>query len=729
MSWCNRVVFAALAGAILCTGSLARAAPMRVAVLDFENSSADRSLDSLGKGLQSMFMTDLAQVSALQIVERARLADVQRELKLGRSRGFDPKTAARVGKLAGASHLVTGTFTIAGKKMRMDCRLFAVDSGAVLLSEKAEGEADGFFEVQKGLVKRVLEAVSVRLEPKERAALMRVQTADLGALTAFSKGLALGDDRRYEDALEAIKEARRRDPDFKLAETTQAEYERLVAELRTEAVAINLRDKAAARSKTREATKIESAALEQLYAYAGRKGDTAREERLAALGALAGWLSAARPSPSAPPAISDGFTKNCMADAYTQRYLGEALRLYPKVPLVPKRPDEGLVLYKDEFAPEFQKILQRRRAPTRRDLLPTADELDPVLDRLRLLPPDRADLHQRLYKVMAALGPEPDWKVAHLMEIGYTWRQATAFDRSTDLFKQAADASTGTQRAHTLTKVADEIELNKTLSAALKKASTPVDREVVHWAVGRRQYEESSLSEGKRRPHDMRAFPITQTQDGAQYHGPLLLGKHPVWQFGFYEHALTSGPRRDGVKISELRYFWDSRTPPWSENIAVLDCSPRKDFAMRFTASFSPPADFKPSKVPAPSAEAVAAGIDPRRPVVGVVFGIARPVCCETEGYAVLVAPDAVKLVRVHGNPPELKAPERYAKKVLEEQKVDLGGGEIEVSIEVSGASIQIRAGGKSLTLRAPEEREGYTGLYFGGHGFAGVSDVSLSRS
>jgi TolB-like protein len=283
----------------------AQAAALRVAVLDFENASADRNLDPWGKGLQSMFITDLSEVSALQLVERARLVDVQRELKLGRSRAIDPSTAARLGKLLGASHLVAGTFTVAGKKLRMDLRLFSVESGAVLLSEKSEGETEAFFEVQKALVKRVVEAVSIRVEPKERAALMRAQTADLAAFNAFSSGLSLFDDRRYEEALEAIKEARRHDQDFKLAEITQAEYERVVAELRAEAVALSAREQAPARKAAREEARVEAAALKRLYDIAERKGDAAREERLVALGALASWLAGPRPQPSAPPAVPE----------------------------------------------------------------------------------------------------------------------------------------------------------------------------------------------------------------------------------------------------------------------------------------------------------------------------------------------------------------------------------------------------------------------------------------
>lgn len=708
----------------------APAGKMRVAVLDFENTGTDRGMDALGKGLQSMFMTDLGQVGALQIVERARLADVQRELKLGRSRGFDPKTASRVGKLAGASHLVTGTFTMAGKKMRMDCRLFSVEDGAVLLAEKSEGDADGFFEVQKGLVKKVLDAVSVRIEPKERAALMRVQTADLGALTAFSNGLALADDRRYEEALEAIKEARRRDQDFKLAETTQAEYERVVAELRTEAVALSVRDRAGARSKTQEATRVESAALGQLFALAARKGDGARGERVAALSALAGWLSARRPQPSAPPAIPDGFTRNCMADSAMQNYLAEALRLYPKVPLVPERPELDLVLQKDAFPDAFKKQVERAgRAPDRRHLFPSVGDTKHLVERLRLMPADAADFHHRIYKMVLSLGPPPEWRAEHLTELGFRYRQAARFDRSTELFKQAADASTGNQRARALQEAADEIELNKKLSQAMAAASTPLDREFVQAAVRSRGYELQGLSERRRDPEKIRRFPVSHTHDDSQFHGPLFLGKHPVWQFGLHEHALGSGPRRDGLRTSELRYFWDQRSPPWSENLAVLDCTPRKDHTARFSLSFTPPADFTPQKVPAPGAEAAAAGMD-RHAWVGWLFGVNHPECCEATGHAIMFAPDAVRLVQVTQNPLELKARDRYAKKVVEERKLDLGGpGPHKVSVKIAGDTIDVEVGGKAVKLRAPRERDGYYGIYFGGHGFVSVADVGVSGS
>ncbi len=725
----------ALCAFALCAAALsalsparASAAALRVAVLDFENASADRGLDPWGKGLQSMFITDLSEVSALQLVERSRLADVQRELKLGRSRAFDPATAARVGKLLGATHLVAGTFTVAGKQLRMDLRLFSVESGAVLLSEKSEGETDAFFEVQKDLVKRVVGAIAVRVEPKERAALMRPQTADLSAFKAYSSGVSLFDDQRYDEALAAIKEARRLDQDFKLAEVTEAEYERVVADLRTEAVALQVREQAQARRAAREESKVEAAALKRLYELAERKGDAAREERVVALGELVSWLGGSRPQPSAPPAVPDPFARSCMADAAAQSYLAEVLRPEVKAPMSPFRGSLDLLLQEGAFDGEFKKLVQQYRSAAERQAFPSPAALWNLTSRLHLSPAEHADLRDRLYRRIALRGPPAEWKVEHLMENARLYREAASFDRSTALFKQASQAASGADRdrAGVLQEVADEIELNQKLSQAQKKAATPEQVEVVERAVLSRRYELQQLGEGGRRGmRDAREFPISK--DDLQLRGPVLLGKHRVWEFGRYEHALTTGPRREGIRASELRYFWEQRDPLWSENLAVFDCAPRKDFTAKLTLSFTPPADFEAKRIPPASADAVAAGIDPSRPSAGVLFGVSHPTCCEASGYAVLFKAGAVQLVQLMENPPELKAHERYARKVLDEKPMALGGnGPVKVVVKVADGGVAVEAGKSSAQLKAPADRSGFYGLYFGGHGFASASDVEF---
>src|SRR5262245_41804324 len=117
-------------------GGAARAqprAPLRVAVMDFTPAATASEFDALGAGLQSMITTDLGEVPSIVLVERARLKDIQAELHLASSGAVDKATAARIGSLAGASHLLVGSFTVVGGRMRLDARIFVVGSGEIVL--------------------------------------------------------------------------------------------------------------------------------------------------------------------------------------------------------------------------------------------------------------------------------------------------------------------------------------------------------------------------------------------------------------------------------------------------------------------------------------------------------------------------------------------------------------------------------------------------------------------
>src|SRR5262245_500005 len=96
-----------IAAILLCASATARAEkpPIRLAVMDFSAASTAAEFEPLGVGLQSMITTDLGEVPAFVIVERARLKDIQSELSLQQSSAVDKTTAVKIGALAGASHL------------------------------------------------------------------------------------------------------------------------------------------------------------------------------------------------------------------------------------------------------------------------------------------------------------------------------------------------------------------------------------------------------------------------------------------------------------------------------------------------------------------------------------------------------------------------------------------------------------------------------------------------
>lgn len=85
---------AAITIALLVPCAQAIAAP-RVAVMSFTDASSETGYAALGKGLQSMLTSDLSQIPDLKLVERARLQELQKEIALGKTGGFDKKTTAR----------------------------------------------------------------------------------------------------------------------------------------------------------------------------------------------------------------------------------------------------------------------------------------------------------------------------------------------------------------------------------------------------------------------------------------------------------------------------------------------------------------------------------------------------------------------------------------------------------------------------------------------------------
>jgi TolB-like protein len=226
-----------LAMVLVCLGGVAHAAtekaPLRVAVMDFTPASTAAEFEPLGAGLQSMITTDLGELPTFVLVERARLKDIQAELHLSQTGAVDKATAAKIGSLAGASHLLVGSFTVVGGKMRIDARLFSVASGEVALSEKMEGAQSSFFELEQKLVRKIVDSVGVKLGRKEKADLAKPQTTDFEAFEKFSQGIALADDKKGPEAIAAMQAAVAKDPNFALAATKLSQFLTLFPSLPT----------------------------------------------------------------------------------------------------------------------------------------------------------------------------------------------------------------------------------------------------------------------------------------------------------------------------------------------------------------------------------------------------------------------------------------------------------------------------------------------------------------
>jgi TolB-like protein len=207
--------------------ALGQAKQVRIAVLDF-TAAAPGELEGLGAGLQSMVTTDLVSAPNVVLVERARLKDIQAELKLAQTGAVDPATAAKIGELSGATHLIVGSFTVAGGKMRLDARMFVVGSGEVTLAEKMEGPQAQFFDLEKQLVGKIVDGIGWKPTKKQKQELQKPQTTNLDALNDYGKGLVAADSGKIDEAQADMKAALALDPNFALAQARLADFTRLL---------------------------------------------------------------------------------------------------------------------------------------------------------------------------------------------------------------------------------------------------------------------------------------------------------------------------------------------------------------------------------------------------------------------------------------------------------------------------------------------------------------------
>lgn len=220
-----KTVFAAA----LLSASLALAAdpPPTVAVLYFDYDGADAELVTLKKGLAQMLITDLAGREAYRVVERARLQEALNELDLAKTQKLDPAALLQVGKLLQARYLVVGGYFVMGGTLRVDARVFEVETSATLKGVGASGKTDDFFSLEQKVAQDVdgvlLAAVSKRAsQPVTKTAPSALAKSAKGAVPlkaviAVSKALQAKDEKKLDQAKQQLDAVVKANPDFLLA--------------------------------------------------------------------------------------------------------------------------------------------------------------------------------------------------------------------------------------------------------------------------------------------------------------------------------------------------------------------------------------------------------------------------------------------------------------------------------------------------------------------------------
>jgi adenylate cyclase len=173
-----------------------------IAVLPFENLSADPEQEYFADGLSEDLITDLSKMSGLFVVAR------------NSSFAFKGKNSdiRDVARRLNVSHVLEGSVRKMGTKVRINAQLIDAKTGGHLWADRYDGGLDDIFTLQDEIMARIVSAMELHLTTADRANALRKPTRSVEAYDMCLKGRAayyhytpahLADARRhFEQAIE-----------------------------------------------------------------------------------------------------------------------------------------------------------------------------------------------------------------------------------------------------------------------------------------------------------------------------------------------------------------------------------------------------------------------------------------------------------------------------------------------------------------------------------------------
>jgi uncharacterized protein (TIGR02145 family) len=206
--------------------SIINAQTIKVAVLDFENTSGIAKYDGLGKAMSSMLITDIeANVSPkrLQLVERSQIQKILTEQNFQASSAVDKSSSVKAGKLLGVKYLLVGDIYILNDVLVINARLTDTETGDIKFSKKQEGKLVGWLTLKTNIAKDLASAISMPFtEPT-----IADKEVNVATLTTFGNAIAAKDEGKLEKAEELISTVNEFSPDFKYLDDLKSQLDEL----------------------------------------------------------------------------------------------------------------------------------------------------------------------------------------------------------------------------------------------------------------------------------------------------------------------------------------------------------------------------------------------------------------------------------------------------------------------------------------------------------------------
>ena len=195
------------------------AAPEKsIAVLPFENLSANQENAFFTVGVQGEILANLAKVADLKVISHTSVM----LYKSG-----SPRNLREIGQQLGVAHVLEGSVQRAVNRVRVTAQLVDARTDAHLWAQTYDRDLADVFAIQSEIAQKIADQLQAKLSPKEKSAITKRPTSDLVAYDLYlqAKELLYGQNinpirRQEQDAFKAVQlldQAVARDPAFLLA--------------------------------------------------------------------------------------------------------------------------------------------------------------------------------------------------------------------------------------------------------------------------------------------------------------------------------------------------------------------------------------------------------------------------------------------------------------------------------------------------------------------------------
>src|SRR6266568_3978841 len=147
-----------------------------IAVLPFENRSADRENAYFADGVQNEILTDLAKIADLRVISRTSVM----QYKSGAERN-----AREIGQQLGVAHLLEGSVQRSGNRVRVTAELIDARTDTHQWAEHYDRDLADVFGIQSEIAKAIADQLQAKLSPQEKARVEEIPTANTEAYVFY----------------------------------------------------------------------------------------------------------------------------------------------------------------------------------------------------------------------------------------------------------------------------------------------------------------------------------------------------------------------------------------------------------------------------------------------------------------------------------------------------------------------------------------------------------------